>query len=147
MVFWYKHYFWVCHQLSASLCSGKVRKVDVLQCLFLFWYRSLEIWQLLYHTILYVHKSWRWQPFSFFFHYQNLSTKTVSYPMHYSLLFYLKLFPWHRQHSSPLVPSVFFIERARPYPQAQLYWAGRTMRWTADQTRKARKLGYMLRAS
>jgi len=38
------------------------------------------------------------------------------------------------QHSSPLVPEVLFFptERAGPYPQAQLYWAGRTMGWMAD---------------
>jgi hypothetical protein len=28
--------------------------------------------------------------------------------------------------------SFFFTERAGPYPQAQLYWAGRTMGWMAD---------------
>ena len=29
----------------------------------------------------------------------------------------------------------FSTERAGPYPQAQLYWAGRTMGWMADWTR------------
>jgi hypothetical protein len=29
--------------------------------------------------------------------------------------------------------SFFFTERAGPYPQAQLYWAGRTMGWMADE--------------
>jgi len=28
--------------------------------------------------------------------------------------------------------SFFSTERAGPYPQAQLYWAGRTMGWMAD---------------
>jgi len=28
--------------------------------------------------------------------------------------------------------SFFFTERVGPYPQAQLYWAGRTMGWVAD---------------
>jgi hypothetical protein len=34
----------------------------------------------------------------------------------------------------PLLPKFFFFstERAGPYPQAQLYWAGRTMGWMAD---------------
>jgi hypothetical protein len=34
----------------------------------------------------------------------------------------------------PLLPKLFFFptERAGPYPQAQLYWAGRTMGWMAD---------------
>jgi len=27
---------------------------------------------------------------------------------------------------------LFSTERAGPYPQAQLYWAGRTMGWMAD---------------
>ena len=53
------------------LRSGKVRTVDVLRCLYLFWYRYLEIWQLLYRTILYIHKSQRWQLLSLFFHYRN----------------------------------------------------------------------------
>ena len=37
----------------------------------------------------------------------------------------------------PLLPKFFFFstERAGPYPQAQLYWAGRTMGWMADWTR------------
>jgi hypothetical protein len=26
----------------------------------------------------------------------------------------------------------FYTERAGPYPQAQLYWAGQTMGWMAD---------------
>jgi len=30
----------------------------------------------------------------------------------------------------------FFTERAGPYPQSQLYWAGRTMGWMADWTRR-----------
>ena len=34
----------------------------------------------------------------------------------------------------PFHPYFFFLstERAGPYPQAQLYWAGRTMGWMAD---------------
>jgi hypothetical protein len=34
----------------------------------------------------------------------------------------------------PPLPKFFFFstERAGPYPQAQLYWAGRTMGWMAD---------------
>jgi hypothetical protein len=33
----------------------------------------------------------------------------------------------------PPIPYFFFFhERAGPYPQAQLYWAGRTMGWMAD---------------
>jgi len=30
--------------------------------------------------------------------------------------------------------ELFSTERAGPYPQAQLYWAGRTMGWMADWT-------------
>jgi len=40
-----------------------------------------------------------------------------------------------REISTPLSPYYFFLystERAGPYPQAQLYWAGRTMGWMAD---------------
>jgi hypothetical protein len=38
------------------------------------------------------------------------------------------------RNSSPPVTYVLFppTERAGPYPQAQLYWAGRTMGWMAD---------------
>ena len=41
----------------------------------------------------------------------------------------------------PLLPKFFFFstERAGPYPQAQLYWAGRTMGWMADWTRPLSK--------
>ncbi len=37
----------------------------------------------------------------------------------------------------PLFPKLFFFstERAGPYPQVQLYWAGQTMRWMANWTR------------
>jgi len=37
----------------------------------------------------------------------------------------------------PLLPKFFLFstERAWPYPQAQLYWAGRTMGWMANWTR------------
>ena len=37
----------------------------------------------------------------------------------------------------PPLPNFFFFstERAGPDPQAQLYWAGRTMGWMADWTR------------
>jgi hypothetical protein len=35
----------------------------------------------------------------------------------------------------PLFPkSFFFTERPGPYPQAQLYWAGRTVGWMANWT-------------
>jgi hypothetical protein len=39
-----------------------------------------------------------------------------------------------REISTPPVTLVLFFstERAGPYPQAQLYWAGRTMGWMAD---------------
>jgi hypothetical protein len=38
------------------------------------------------------------------------------------------------QISTPPVTLLLFFstERAGPYPQAQLYWAGRTMGWMAD---------------
>jgi hypothetical protein len=43
----------------------------------------------------------------------------------------------------PPIPYFFFFstERAGPYPQAQLYWAGRTMGWMADWTSTNHKLG------
>jgi hypothetical protein len=62
----------------------------------------------------------------------------------FSLLSHPKLLPlWSvtdRQKDRfqhPLLPKFFFFstERAGPYPQAQLYWAGRTMGWMADWTR------------
>jgi hypothetical protein len=37
-----------------------------------------------------------------------------------------------RKFFTPCYPSFFFPERAGPYPQAQLYWAGRTMGWMAE---------------
>jgi hypothetical protein len=43
-----------------------------------------------------------------------------------------------RKFYTPCYLSSFFpTERAGPYPQAQLYWAGQTMGWMADWTRTA----------
>jgi len=60
---------------------------------------------------------------------------------YYSLLIYPKLILFWSvtdgQISTPLSPLLLFFstESAGPYPQAQLYWAGRTMGWMADWTR------------
>jgi len=38
-----------------------------------------------------------------------------------------------RNLNTPFTLTSFFsTEHARPYPQAQLYWAGQTMGWMAD---------------
>ena len=65
--------------------------------------------------------------------------QNVFYLIHYSLIIYPKLIPFwsvpYRQtNSSPLPKFFFFTEHAGPYPQAQPYWAGRTMTmgWMAD---------------
>jgi len=41
---------------------------------------------------------------------------------------------WTEKFQHPFRPYffLFFTERAGPYPQAQLYWAGQTMGWMAD---------------
>ncbi len=104
-----------------------------------------------YHS--YVSKSRRRQTFSLFallelvYYLFSLSelvcTKNVFYP--------ILLFPtFSPQASSPLERSrqtekfqhpfhpyffLFSTDRAGPYPQAQLYWAGRTMGWMAGWTR------------
>jgi len=40
---------------------------------------------------------------------------------------------WTDNILHPLLPKFYFsTERAGPYLQAQLYWAGRTMGWMAD---------------
>jgi hypothetical protein len=108
----------------------------------------------LYCTISYVNESRRWQTFSLF------SLSELLFPfltigisiyqkiiLPYCIIPYLftihpKLLPlW----SVPVCLAVYFItpcslssffptERAGPYPQAQLYWAGRTMGWMADWT-------------
>ena len=75
-------------------------------------------------------------PISFFlFELSELvCTKNLFYPiLLFPLLSHPKLVPlWSildRQISTPLVPLVLFFstERVGAYPQAQLYWAGRTM--------------------
>jgi hypothetical protein len=52
-------------------------------------------------------------------------------PQAYSLL---ERYGQTEKSQHPLLPKFFFFstERAGPYPQAQLYWAGRTMGWMAD---------------
>jgi len=85
----------------------------------------------------------RWQTFSHFALSELVCTKNVFYP----ILWFPTFSP---QASSPLEryrqkdreistpPNTlllfFSTERAGPYPQAQLYWAGRTMGWMADWT-------------
>ncbi len=67
-----------------------------------------------------------------------LCTKNVFYLFYYSLYFSPQAsFPLERYRqrnfNTPFaLTSFFFTERAGPYPQAQLYWAGRTMGWMAD---------------
>jgi hypothetical protein len=74
----------------------------------------------------------------------------IPWPMtiHYSLLIYPKLIllwsvpdrltDWLTEKIlHPLFPKLFFspTEHAGPYPQTQLYWAGRTVGWIANWTR------------
>ena len=92
----------------------------------------------------------RWQTFSFFALLELVCTKKVPYPIHYSLLIYPKLIllwsvpdgltDWQRKFFTPCSLSSFFsTERTGPYPQAQLYWAGRTVGWMANWTRERQK--------
>jgi len=54
-------------------------------------------------------------------------------PQAYSLLERSGQTEGQRNLNTPFtLTSFFFTERAGPYPQAQLYWAGRTMGWMAD---------------
>jgi hypothetical protein len=96
------------------------------------------------HTTSYLHESQRCQTFSLFVHSELVCNKNGIHP--------ILLFPTYLpQASSPLehygrtegqissppvtyLSSFFFTKRAGPYPQAQLYWAGRTMGWMADWT-------------
>ena len=67
--------------------------------------------------------------------------------MYYSLFIYLKLIPpwsvpdWRMEKIlQPSFPKLFFsTEGAGPCAQAQLYWAGRTVGWIADQTSQKAK--------
>ncbi len=105
-------------------------------------------------TTLYVHESQRWQPLSakvpdFLFFctignsmYQKSTlpyTLFLTYlPQAYSPLECYRQTDWRtdRENSSPLLPQLIFFstERAAPYPQAQLCWAGRTVGWIANLT-------------
>ncbi len=63
-------------------------------------------------------------------------------PQAYSLLEHSGWTEGQRNLNTPCYLSSFFsTERAEPYPQAQLYWAGRTMGWMADWTRVPKKDG------
>ncbi len=126
------------------LRSGKVRKVDVLQCLFLFRYRYLEIWQLLSIIVPYCTYTNR-EGDSLFLSFGTIGIsmyKKSFLPYYYSLLFYPKLIlllERSRQTEKilhPLFPELYFFvtEPTGPYPQAQLYWAGRTVGLMADWT-------------
>ena len=95
-------------------------------------------------TTSHVHKSRRWQTVSLFALSELVCTKNVFYPiLLFPLLSHPKLLPlWsvpdgRTNLNTPLSLNSFFFstERAGPYPQAQLYWAGRTMGWMADWTR------------
>ena len=74
--------------------------------------------------------------FSLFALSELVCTKNVFYPiLLFPLLTHPKLLPlWTDNILHPPLPKFFFFstERAGPYPQAQLYWAGRTMGWMAD---------------
>ena len=94
-------------------------------------------------TTSYVHESRRWQTFSLFALSELVCTKNIFYPiLLLPLLSHPKLIPFWSvpdgqkdRFLHPLLPKFFFFtERAGPYPQAQLYWAGRTMGWMADWT-------------
>ena len=88
------------------LLSGKVRKVDIFQVLFLFWYRYLEIWQLLSIVPYCTYTNREGASFSLFGLSELVCNKKVTYPIHYSLLIYPKLIPlWN----VPVCLAVYFI--------------------------------------
>jgi len=95
----------------------------------------------------------RWQTFSLFALSELVCTKNVFYPiLLFPLLSHPKLLPlWSvpdgqkdGQISTPPITLVLFFptECAGPYPQAQLYWAGRTMGWMANWTRGVIKISW-----
>jgi len=137
-----------CHQLTRvkDPISGKVWQI---WCFTMFLSILLPLSRNLtpsLRTTSYVHKSRRWQTFSLFALSKLVCTKKYFSVFYYSLLIYPKLIPFwsvtdkqrktDREISTPLSPLLLFFstERAGPYPQAQLYWAGRTMGWMADWT-------------
>ena len=136
------------HKLVPTLRSGKVWQI---------WCFSMILSILLplsrnltpsLRTTSYVHESWRWQKKSVSALSELVCTKNVFFPiLLFPLLSHPKLLPlWSvtdgqkdRRTDNIIHPPLpkfffFFTERAGPYPQAQLYWAGRTMGWMADWT-------------
>ena len=116
-------------------------------CFFQFCYRYLEIWHLLFVP----HRTYTNRESDSLF----LPFCTIGISMYqkstlpYTLfLTYLPQAYSPLEHSRrtdrltdkvlhPLFPNSFFFstERAGPYPQAQIYWAGRTEGWMANGTR------------
>jgi len=98
-------------------------------------------------TTSYVHESQRWRTFSLFALSELVCTKNVFCPiLWFPLLIHPKHLPlWsitdrqtdrQRKFFTPCYLSSFFSPlsaRGPTYPQAQLYWAGRTMGWMADE--------------
>ena len=132
------------HKLVPTLRSGKVWQI---WCFAMFLSILLPLSRNLIpslRTTSYVHESRRWQTFSLFALTELVCTKKIFYPiLLFSTFSPQASSPLERyrqkdgQHSSPPVTKVLFFstERAGPYPQAQLYWAGQTMGWMADWTR------------
>ena len=134
------------HKLVPTLPTGKVWQI---------WWFSMFLSILLplsqkltpsLCTTSYVHESRRWQTFSLFALSELVCTKNVFTLFYYSLYFLTpSFFPFKPSQTDrrtdnilhSLLPKLFYpTERAGPYPQAQLYWAGRTMGWMADWTRR-----------
>jgi hypothetical protein len=131
------------HKLVPTLHSGKVWQI---WCLAIFLSILLPLSRNLtpsLRTTSYVHESRRWQtvPLSCTIGismYQKHILPYVIIPSTFSPQASSPL-SHHRQTEKilhPLLPKLFFsTERAGPYPQAQLYWAGQTMGWMADWTK------------
>ena len=136
----------MCHKLVPTIHSGKVWQI---WCFSMFLSILLPLSRNLtpsLRTTSYVHESRRWQTVSLFALSELVCTKNVFYPIiipstflpqAYSLLERSRRTEGRTNFNTPpLLPKFFFFstERAGPYPQAQLYWAGRTLGWMADWT-------------
>jgi hypothetical protein len=139
------------HKLVPTLRSGKVWQIWCFSMFLSILLLATAISKFdtfsLYH--MYVHESRRWQTFSLFALSELVCTKIICYPIllfpllsHPKLLLFWGVTDRRTDFNTPcyLHYFLFSTKRAGPYPQAQLYWAGRTMGWMADWTSLIRVL-------
>jgi len=154
IVFWSKLKSLGATNLCLGYAPAKCGKFDVSQYFFQFRYRYLEIWHLLFVPYHIVRKRiakvtdflsfcpFGISMFPFLTIGISINQKRILPYFIIPYLFTPSWFPFGEfwtdrfQISHPFHPYFFLFstERAGPYPQAQLYWAGRTMGWMADWT-------------